>query len=393
MPWKETDVMKEKVLFVLAYEEGEASIAELCRQFGISRPTGYLWLERFSEKSFEGLYELDRAPKRQPRKTVREIRDAICELRGQRPRLGPRKLKDRLKRTRPEVDWPSTTTIGKILREEGLVKKRRQRPGSQSYPVRLQEGQSPNDLWCIDFKGWFRTKDGRRCDPLTIMDQYSRYLIACQGTAISAATVRPILECCFREHGMPARIRSDNGAPFAGPSVGGLSRLAIWLIQLGIVPERIEPGRPQQNSKHERMHRTLKQETATPPAADLATQQACFDEFRRSYNQERGHDSLGMRTPAELYLPSSRPYTGRLIQFEYPRGMKTRRVQMHGEIYIGTEPVFLTELLYGEYVGLEQLSDTHWKVHYGPVPLAVIDGRTKRVLKTRRSIRRWERKC
>ena len=393
MPWKETSVMKEKVLFVTAYEEGEASMAELCRQFGISRPTGYLWWRRYQADSFAGLYELSRQPAEQPRKTDPEIRAAVCEAREKHPRLGARKIKHRLQRSRPQTKWPAASTIGKILKEEGMIQPRRRRRGSQSYPVALREAEAPNDLWCIDFKGWFLTGDGQRCDPLTVMDQYSRYLIACQTTPISGQSVRPILERCFRQYGMPDRMRSDNGAPFAGPSVGGLSRLAIWLIQLGIVPERIEPGRPQQNPRHERMHRTLKQETASPPAADLTAQQARFDRFRADYNLERGHESLAMKTPAEVYRPSSRPYTGRLVEFEYPSGMVVRKVQFHGDIYMDGQSIFLTELLYGEYVGLEPISDRHWKVYYGPVPLAVIDRTINRVVKTRRTMRKLERKA
>lgn len=392
MPWKEATVFKEKVLFVSAREKGESSMKELCRQYGISRQTGHLWWKRYKSEGLNGLYELNRRPTHQPRKTAPEIRAVIVETRERYPRKGPKKIGDWLSRHQPEVRWPGASTIGKILKEEHLTKKPRWRRGTQSYPSALREAQACNDLWGIDFKGWFLTGDGQRCDPLTLMDQYSRYLLACQSTVISGAGVQPILERCFKEYGMPSRLRSDNGAPFAGRSVGGLSRLAIWLVQLGIVPERIKPGRPQQNSKHERMHRTLKDETASPPAANLAAQQARFDEFRQSYNEDRGHESLKMKRPADVYQRATRHYTGQRVALDYPSGMKHRRVQRRGEIYWHGQPIFLTELLWKEDVGLDQIADHYWKIYYGPLPLAIVDTRSKRVLKTRRSMRRWERK-
>jgi len=392
VPWKEASVMKEKVLFVSAYEEGEASMAELCRQFGVSRQTGYLWWNRYQSERFEGLYELSRRPIHQPRKTDSKIRERIVQTRQKFPRKGPKKIRDWLARHQPETCWPAPSTIGKILKEENLSKAPRHRRVTQSYPTALREAQACNDLWCIDFKGWFLTGDGQRCDPLTVMDQYSRYLLACQSTQICLASVQPILQRCFQDYGMPARLRSDNGPPFAGPSVGGLSRLAIWLVQLGIQPERIKPGRPQQNSKHERMHRTLKDDTASPPAATLSAQQVRFEEFRQLYNEDRGHESLGMKTPAQVYHPAPRRYTGKRVVLEYPSSMKVRPVQKHGEIYWDSEPIFLTELLWKEDVALDPIGDHHWKIYYGPLPLAILDTRSKRVLKTRRSMRRWERK-
>ena len=368
MPWKEASVMKEKVLFVSAYEEGEASMAELCRQFGVSRQTGYLWWNRYQSERFEGLYELSRRPIHQPRKTDSKIRERIVQTRQKFPRKGPKKIRDWLARHQPETCWPAPSTIGKILKEENLSKAPRHRRVTQSYPTALREAQACNDLWCIDFKGWFLTGDGQRCDPLTVMDQYSRYLLACQSTQICLASVQPILQRCFQDYGMPARLRSDNGPPFAGPSVGGLSRLAIWLVQLGIQPERIKPGRPQQNSKHERMHRTLKDDTASPPAATLSAQQVRFEEFRQLYNEDRGHESLGMKTPAQVYHPAPRRYTGKRVVLEYPSSMKVRPVQKHGEIYWDSEPIFLTELLWKEDVALDPIGDHHWKIYYGTAP-------------------------
>lgn len=392
MPWKEVSVFKEKVLFVSAYEKGEFTMTALCREFGVSRQTGYLWWQRYQRKGVAGLFELSRRPLSQPTKTAPGIRAALVETREKYPRKGPKKIREWLGRHEPEVNWPGPSTIGKILKEERLTKEPRRRRGTQSYPTALREAQACNDLWCIDFKGWFLTRDGQRCDPLTLMDQYSRYLLACQNTRISGAGVQPILERCFKQYGMPSRLRSDNGPPFAGRSVGGLSRLAIWLVQLGIVPERIKPGRPQQNSKHERLHRTLKDETASPPAANLTAQQARLDEFRQSYNEDRGHESLNMKRPADVYQPGTRHYTGQRVALDYPSGMTARRVQRRGEIYWRGEPIFLTELLWKEDVGLHQISEDYWKIYYGPLPLAIVDTRSKRVLKTRRSMRRWESK-
>ncbi len=234
-------------------------------------------------------------------------------------------------------------------------------------------GTAPNLVWAIDFKGHFRTGDGVRCDPLTISDTASRYLLRCQVVERpNYAHVQPLLEATFREYGLPRALRSDNGPPFASLAVGGLSRLSVWFLRLGVLPERIEPGHPEQNGRHERLHRTLKKETASPPRATARGQQRAFHRFQRDYNEQRPHEALGMATPASVYVPSPREYPARLEELEYPAGYQRRRVQEHGDIQLGNRVIFLSEVLAGETVGLEE-DEEGWRIWFGPLRLARVD--------------------
>src|SRR6267143_4356259 len=305
MPWKASSVMEEKVRFVFEYEQDEHTMTELCQSYGIARETGYVWLRRYREQGLEGLVELNRAAQRHGNQTPPEREQAVVELRQAHMRWGPRKLKRVLERDQPQQSWPAASTIGELLKREGLVVARKKRRRTAPYTEPLAHADGPNRVWCADFKGWFRTGDGERIDPLTISDAHSRYLLRCQAVEkADTARVQGIFEAAFRQYGLPQAIRTDNGAPFASRAVAGLSRLAVWWIKLGIVPERIAAGHPEQNGRHERMHRTLKQETASPPAANTRAQQRAFNHFRREYNEERPHEALGMRTPAEVYEPS-----------------------------------------------------------------------------------------
>ena len=265
-------------------------------------------------------------------------------------------------------------SIGAILKRYGLTsppkRRRRASPSRQ-----LAEPSAANQVWAIDFKGWFRTGDGRRCDPLTLSDVHTRYLLRCQGVdETGGAFVQPLLKAAFREYGMPVRMRSDNGPPFASTGVGGLSRLSVWWLRLGIGLERIEPGHPEQNGRHERMHRTLKQETARPPERTLRAQQRAFDRFRLEYNEERPHEALAMATPASLYEPSPRRFPSRLPEMEYPAGFAMRIVQQHGDVNWRFGRFFLGEVLSGETVGFEEVQDG-WRVWFGPLRLAWLDAR------------------
>ena len=291
--------------FLSSYQKEEMSVADLCREYGISRPTGYRWINRYNETGPEGLVDRSRRPHSCSHATLEPMENAILALRAKHPSWGARKLKARLEMLQPDVVWPAASTFGNILSRAGLTspQKKRKRTTPCSEPFSLVTG--PNQLWCMDFKGYFATGDGKRCDPFTITDAHSRYLIRCQIVSrMDLSQVRAICEAAMREYGVPARIRTDNGAPFAGTGLLGLSKLSLGWMKLGIVHERIQAGRPQQNGRHERMHRTLKEDTTKPPAASLRAQQSRFDNFRYVFNNERPHEGLNNQVPASLYHPA-----------------------------------------------------------------------------------------
>lgn len=366
--------MEEKLRFVFEYEQGERSMAELCQRYGIARETGYVWLRRYREYGLAGLVERARAARRHPNQTPAELERMIVELRQAHMRWGPRKLKQVLERDEPGREWPATSTIGELLKREGLVVARKKRLRTAAYSQPLAHADGPNRVWCADFKGWFRTGDGERIDPLTMTDAYSRYLLRCQAVEkTDTVRVKAIFEAAFREYGLPEAIRTDNGAPFASRALAGLSRLAVWWIKLGIVPERIEAGHPEQNGSHERMHLTLEQETAQPPAANRRAQQRAFDRFVEEFNEVRPHEALDMKTPAALYQPSPRKFPERLPEVEYPDSMLVRQVGHHGQIRWKKHEVFVSDVLWGERVGLLPIDDRRYRVYFAQIPLAVFD--------------------
>lgn len=373
MPWKETCAMDERKDFIRAVFRREAGISELCRQWGISRKTGYKWLERYEEIGSAGLSDRSHAPQNCPHRLDEAVIEGVLDLRCRYPSWGPKKLRAWLLQHRPSLPWPAASTIGGLLRRRGLSIPRRCRgrvPPSAPFGAVTEA----NDVWTVDFKGWFRTGDGARCDPLTLQDAHSRYLLRCQAVERAGGNcVWPIFDAAFREYGLPLRMRSDNGPPFATTAMGGLSKLAIHLIKAGVVPERIEPGKPQQNGRHERFHLTLKRETASPPAASVPAQQRRFNAFCRIYNQERPHEALGQTTPAQHYGPSPRRYSGRLKEPEYPDGTAVRRVRYNGEIKWHSEYLYVGRVLAGEPVGCRQLDDERWQISYGPLDLGIID--------------------
>jgi transposase InsO family protein len=374
MPWKVSGVVERRKQFLAEYASGQWTMRDLCRVYGISRPTGYEVLRRYAEGDEAGLEEQSRAPWRHPNQTAAEIEQAVLELRRQYPRWGPRTLRAKLRDRHPQQRWPAASTIGAILDREGLTLQRRKRRRVAPYTQPLAAATEPNRVWCADFKGWFRTGDGRRIDPLTMSDAHSRYLLRCQGVEkTDTARVQAIFEAAFRQYGMPLAIRSDNGAPFASRALGGLSRLAVWWMKLGIVAERIEAGHPEQNGRHERMHRTLAEETASPPAANARAQQRAFDRFRQMFNQERPHQALGMRTPSAVYEPSPREYPGRVAEPEYGSALKVRRVHKHGQFFWKYQSVFLSKVLYGENIGLLPVDDRYYRVYFAHFPLALFD--------------------
>jgi len=377
MPWKASSVVEERTRFVLDYERGMQTMTELCRIYGISRETGYAWWYRYCARGLEALRDLGRAPRRHPNQTPAAVEEAVLALRREHMRWGPRKLKAVLERDGRR--WPAASTIGAIVGREGLVIPRKKRRRVPPYTEPFAAADGPNRVWCADFKGWFRTQDGERIDPLTLTDAHSRYLLRCQAVEkTDTERVQAIFEAAFREYSLPEAIRTDNGAPFASRAIAGLSRLSVGWMKLGITPERIQAGHPEQNGRHERMHRTLKDATATRPAANRRAQQRAFDRFRREYNEERPHEALGMQTPAAVYTPSPRPYPARVPEPEYPSAMQVRRVQRKGQFDWKHRDVFLSEVLWGERVGLEPVDDRYWCVYFAAFPIACFDSRELR---------------
>jgi len=354
--------------------------------FGISRPTGDKWIDRYEEFGLCGLLGRSQAAYRHPNETPDELVELIEALRRRHSRWGPKKLRVLLERKYPQMDWPACSTIGEILRRAGLTASRKRRRRTPPYTEPFATCDGPNAVWCGDFKGWFRTGDSSRCDPLTITDAASRYLLRCQVVKSTGfETTRGLFEATFRQYGLPLAIRTDNGSPFAGRGIGGLSRLSVWWLKLGIVPERIEPGKPQQNGRHERMHRTLKHETADPPAQTLRSQQCLFDRFRREFNEERPHKALEMRTPASAYVPSSREYPEQLADVEYGDDVEIRRVKSNGVFTWSNRRIFIGEAFGRELVGLTQVDGRYWRVLFGPMKLGVLDSREHRMLTLRQA--------
>jgi transposase InsO family protein len=380
MPWKVSGVVERRKLFVEQWLSENWTMTELCAQHGISRQAGYNTLTRYQHAGWAGLDTASRAPRRHPNQTRPEIEQQIVELRHAHMRWGPRKLKVVLQRQQPELNWPAASTMGELLRREGLIIARRKRRRSDPYTTPFAAASQPNRVWCGDFKGWRRTQDGERIDPLTISDACTRYLLRCQAVEkTDTARVQAIFEAAFREYGLPQAIRTDNGAPFASLAIAGLSRLALWWMKLGIVPERIQPAHPEQNGRHERMHLTLQQETMSPMAANRRAQQRRFDQFRREFNQQRPHQALDMRTPDSCYASSPRPYPARLPEPQYDTSMTVRRVAPGGQFSWKHHEVFVSETLQGERIALQAIDDRWFTIYFAQFPLGRFDSRTRTV--------------
>jgi len=374
MPWRETNTMDQRRRLVQMYLSQEWSLSALCREFNISRPTGYKWISRYLEAGRQGLVDQSRRPRHHPQAISDEVERLIVQSRVAHPSWGPRKLLAWFQRTRPGQLWPAASTIGEVIKRHGLSVPRRRRRKSPPYEQPFVGCDAPNRVWSADFKGWFRTQDGTRCDPLTISDNYSRYLLRCQTVRHgNHDAVQPLFEAAFREYGLPEAIRTDNGVPFATTTVAGLSRLSVWWIKLGIKAERIKPGKPQQNGRHERMHRTLKQDTASPPKSTWRKQQEAFDAFRDEYNHDRPHEALDNDTPAQRYQPSTRSYPLIIPQPLYPDDMRLRRIHHQGDLKWKGKQIYLSQTLAHELVALRQTDDDRWDIYFGPIKLAVLD--------------------
>lgn len=383
MAWRETCPMDERVKFIAAYMRGETTMTELCAAFGVSRKTAYKWLNRYVGEGVNGLVDLSRRPHVSPGAVTEQVERAIVDARKRKPRWGPKKLTTLLAQEFPGLKLPALSTLGAILKRRGLTQpRRRMRRVVSPYGQPFRGYDSPNAVWCADFKGHFAMGDGKRCFPLTISDGHTRFLIRCEGLVKQREDLaRAVFESAFREHGLPHAIRTDNGAPFSTLAVGGLSNLSVWWIRLGITHERIEPGRPDQNGRHERMHRTLKAETASPPAANMVAQQLAFDLFRREYNNERPHEALEQRTPASLYAPSPRLYPEIVSDPTYPQDVVAKRVTSSGMLHWQGCTWYVSWIVRDELIGIRDLGDDQWCVQFGPVDLGILDKKTTRLTK------------
>jgi transposase InsO family protein len=389
MGWKETCAMDERMRLMMAAEEGEESFAALCRRFGVSRKTGYKWRDRYEAEGIGGLADRSRAPLHHPQAVPAGIAERCLEVRRKHPTWGPVKVQSYLEERAPAIAWPAVSTIGALFEREGLTVRRKFRrrspPSSKPFAACIE----PNDVWCIDFKGWFRTGNGRRCEPLTLSDAHSRYLLRCQALGrTDVSHVWPVLDAALREFGLPRALRSDNGPPFASRGAGGLSRLVVKVIKAGVLPERITPGKPQENGRLERLHLTLLQDTADPPAHTLRQQIERLRQFQQIYNEERPHAALGNDTPAMHYASSPRRFDGVLREPEYTSDHVVRRVRHNGEIKWQGHSVYISSALIGEPIGLVEAESGNWCIIYGPLELGIIEHRGDR-LRPPQSLALW----
>lgn len=376
MPWKETCPMDQRVAFVADWARGAWTLSELAVRYGISRKTAHKWLARYRAEGAVGLADRSRAPHAHGRAIDAARRAEVLALRRRYPHWGPRKLQALL--ATPGHPAPAASTMGTWLRAAGLSTPRRRRRYVRPLTQPLATAQAPNDVWSADFKGWFRTRDGARCDPLTIADGWSRFVVCCRIVPPTEAGVRPCFERAFRTYGLPRAMRTDNGWPFATTGPARLSRLAVWWLKLGIQVDRIDPGHPEQNGRHERFHLTLQQETVTPPAASAVAQQRRFDRLRRIFNTVRPHEALGQRPPLSVYQPSPRAYPVRLEEAWYDATTQVRRVKAAGQIRWRGDWVFVSQALCDEWIGLTETTRGDWTVHFMHVELGRIDRTTNR---------------
>jgi transposase InsO family protein len=377
VPWKVSDPMSERMSFVMRLQQGE-SMSELCREFEISRKTGYKLRERFKSEGPAGLFDRSRAPERSPHRTDAAMVATLLKARRAHPTWGPKKLRAWLEQRHDGVSFPAPSTIGDLLKRHGLIEGRKRRRNTTPYDAPLRRANGPHEVWCADFKGQFRLRSGKLCYPLTITDRFTRMILCCEAlesTCIESALL--VFERTFRDHGLPQVIRTDNGVPFASKGVLGLSRLSVRWLRLGIWPERIAPGHPEQNGQHERMHLVLKQETTRPAAATMLAQQERFERFVDEYNHARPHEALGQVTPASLYRKSSRQHASPLPELTYLLDDLSALVRAEGKIFVpGHGRAVLSAALSGEHVGLRELSDGGWRVSYASHEIGTLDATT-----------------
>lgn len=382
MPWKVSNIVNERMKFVLRRDSGE-KMTDLCKEFDISRKTGYKFYNRYKEQGPEGLKDRSHEPIRKPHKMSEEVQQLILAAKHKYPSWGGRKLKTLLERLHPGLRIPAASTIGDFLKRNNLVKPRKRRRSCMPSLTPLKPSTEPNDIWCMDFKGQFRLGTGSYCYPFTITDHFSRYIIGCEAYENTRCDgVRDACEFAFGKYGLPRAIRTDNGAPFASTGLYGLSRISVWWMRLGIQLERIEPGHPEQNGRHERMHLTLKEETTRPAGENFLQQQERFDRFIETFNKVRPHEGLGMKRPKDVYIPSPRPYTPMPSEIKYPLHDMTRKVSQSGHINLGrhSKVFYLSSALGGEVIGLREIENDCWLVSFLDLDLATINTRTNQLM-------------
>ena len=379
MGWRESCAMDERLRFIGDYLSGEWTMTGLCEAYDVSRKTGYKWLDRYRTEGVDGLKERSRAPHEHGRLTPGYMVDAILGLRRERPSWGARKIVAKLSAGEPERAWPSASTAGEILKRAGLVTGRKLRRRGPPRLATLTVPQYANHVWGVDHKGWVRLGDGSRAEPLTMTDSFSRYLISVTATGGTGhEEARPLFEVAFRDHGLPEVIRSDNGAPFASNGASGLTPLSAWWIKLGIRHERIDPGHPQQNGRHERFHLTLL-EAMQPPEPDRAAQERRFSRFKRDYNEERPHEALGQVPPASIYQRSPRIMPDHLPEPDYPPEAAVRKVRSSGEIKWRGGMIHISTALVGEAVAVEETEAGQWQVRFFDRTIGVLDQANNRL--------------
>jgi putative transposase len=387
MAWENYKVEQQRLQLVQAYLSGHTDMTTLCKKYGISRKTGYKWCQRFLQLGEDGLKDLSRAPRSPHQFYTNSQIDRAVDLKLKYRTWGPKKILIKLQEKFPNEVWPCPTRLYEIFKEYHLVTSRKIR---SRVPATAPLGDlvADNDTWAVDLKGWFLTGDGRKCEPLTITDCYTRYLIRCTHLNIhSVEYVWPIFDEAFREYGLPKRIRSDNGPPFGSTGVGRLTRLSVNLIKAGVIPEWIKPGHPEENGRHERFHLTLKQDVANPPKDTLALQIQAMKQFESEYNFERPHEALDMKTPGSCYQASPRKWDGILRSPEYDtKEVKVRKVCQSGCIWLHQREHYIGQTLTGEYVALKANENDELELYYGPVYLGKLseDGLEKPKIKTRR---------
>jgi len=376
MPWSVQTPMSARRQFVDEYLRGSGSMTELCASYGISRRVGYKFLARFLIEGDRALADRSRRPHTSPWAIEGEIAALLLAARQRHPTWGPRKVLDYLRPRHARLDLPAPSTVGALFKRHGLVRPKRRRalpghPGRPTSPI-----LAPNDVWTADFKGHFALGTGLRCHPLTIVDSYSRYLLACHALAHpDTVGSKAVFTRLFQEYGLPSRIRTDNGAPFATTALNRLSSLSVWWMKLGIRPELIEPASPQQNARHERMHRTLKAEATKPPKATMRAQQRRFNAFRAEYNDERPHEGLAGKPPAAVYRPSTRVFPERIAGPEYPGHYLTRYVSTNGGVRLHRRYITIAPALIGEHVGFDEVADGRWALYFYDYLLGHLDER------------------
>ena len=374
MAWRVSNVIDQRKEFINEFLRNEFSLADLCRRFEISRKCGYKWIQRFQEEGYDGLKDRSRAPHHIPGETSEDMVRKILEVKNFYRKWGPKKIYAFFQNNGDYEDLPSTTTIGKILDKNGLVipRKTRRRLPSKTDP--LSHCTKPNDVWCVDFKGWFKTKEGIKCDPLTVTDAYSRFLLYCRKLPLNTVEyVWDALKKSFCENGLPLYLRHDNGPPFATCGAGRLSRLSVKLIKAGVIPEWIDPGKPQQNGRHERMHLTLKQECVLPGKLTLKEQQMRFKEFQQYFNFERPHEALNQKPPGSVYVPSDRIWRGKFRAPEYTENCIVIRVRDRGQIAWKSSDIYIGKALKGENIAVKESKTGELMVYFGPVLLGYIE--------------------